>query len=263
MLRSNLEYIPLRIIRKFLFTEKFLTKFSQFIPYYQTNINQSNPSLIVDNYAKFLDKNITLNQLRILEIGAGATNSTGYEMVARQWGQVILFEPYAEFNEYTDTKLFDKYFHYNPFIKENVKRVDTLSKVEDNSIDLVLSSSVLEHVLDPEKLFLDLTRVSKKEGVMLHLIDYRDHFFKYPYHFLQFSKKSWNRFLNPGDLPGWRLSDHLKIFKKLGFSVTFLEKRVDETNFCKIKPHVSEDYDVNDPDLKVIQVVAFIKFLGN
>ena len=35
---------------------------------------------------------------------------------------------------------------------------------------------------------------------MLHVVDYRDHFFKYPLHFLQFSQNTWRRFLNPGRL---------------------------------------------------------------
>jgi hypothetical protein len=60
---------------------------------------------------------------------------------------------------------------------------------------------------------------------MIHRVDYRDHFFKYPYFFLMFSDWVWNTFLNPGDLYRWRLDDHLEAAKRAGVRVetTYIE----------------------------------------
>ena len=75
-------------------------------------------------------------------------------------------------------------------------------------MDVVLSNSVLEHVQDLPALFAELARILAPGGVMLHRVDYRDHFFKYPFHFLLYPRWVWNWFLNPGDLPRWRYDDH-------------------------------------------------------
>ena len=131
-------------------------------------------------------------------------------------------------------------------IKSGVRRIKELKIIEDQSIDLILSNSVLEHVLEPQELFSELKRVLKNNGVMLHIVDYRDHFFKYPYHFLQFSKKIWNRFFNPGDLPVWRLDDYLQIIKELDLSIQILDQQVDKDSFEIIKPYISSDYDPSD-----------------
>ena len=93
---------------------------------------------------------------------------------------------------------------------------------------------------------------------MLHIADYSDHFFKYPYHFLQFSKKTWNRYLNPGDLPGWRLGDHLVILQELGLEVSILEEQSDAAAFARIRPYISSDYDPEDLHIATTQAVLAI-----
>ena len=41
MLLSNFEYVPLRILRRFLFSRRVLDRLSAFLPYYLTNRNES------------------------------------------------------------------------------------------------------------------------------------------------------------------------------------------------------------------------------
>ncbi len=262
MLWSNLEYLPLRVLRRYLFSEKFLVRFGQFIPYYSCSQNQLDPRPIVDRYEKFLlDRGLNIAGKRILEAGVGATNSTGYELSRRFPGnEFFLWEPYVGFAAATDTELLRQMGGpaETASIKSRVHRITDLAGLEDRSIDLILSHSVLEHVAQPRAFFQDLQRVLKSDGAMLHIADYRDHFFKYPYHFLQFSKKVWNRCLNPGDLPGWRLGEHLAILKELGLEVTILEEQSNVAAFAEIRPHISLDYDLEDPHIATTQAVLLV-----
>ena len=49
------------------------------------------------------------------------------------------------------------------------------SGVPDASVDLILSNSVIEHVLDVEELVAELDRVAAPGGVQYHFVDFSDH----------------------------------------------------------------------------------------
>lgn len=49
--------------------------------------------------------------------------------------------------------------------------------LSDDSIDIVYSNAVLEHVFAPEKLLQECQRMLRSGGKMMHQIDYRDHIF--------------------------------------------------------------------------------------
>jgi hypothetical protein len=110
---------------------------------------------------------------------------------------------------------------------------------------------------DPAALFAELFRLLNPAGAMVHIVDYRDHFFKYPYHFLQFSKWTWNRLLDPGDLSRLRLGDHLHLMTEAGFAPLVLERTQDEAAFSAIRPHLSSEYDSMDPQLSIQSAVIF------
>jgi len=93
----------------------------------------------------------------------------------------------------------------------------------------------------------------------LHIVDYRDHFFKYPLHFLQFSEQTWQSFLNPGDLPRWRLGQHVTALKHAGFQVIVLHQEIDVDNFAWIQQRISNHFDLTDPTLGVLRAVIFCR----
>jgi SAM-dependent methyltransferase len=136
-------------------------------------------------------------------------------------------------------------------LSNNTLRLADGHTVPDRSIDAVVSNSVLEHVAEPVRLFGTLHRILVNGGIMIHIVDYRDHFFKYPYHLLLFSKKTWRRWLDPGDLPGWRYSDHLRMLGGCGFEVAPLGIERNIAEFDKIRPFISDDYDRKDPALNI------------
>ncbi len=52
---------------------------------------------------------------------------------------------------------------------------ENLHGVADETIDVVLSNAVLEHLQNPELAALELHRVTRQGGVGLHQVDFRDH----------------------------------------------------------------------------------------
>jgi hypothetical protein len=95
------------------------------------------------------------------------------------------------------------------------------------SIDVVVTTSVLEHVPEPllRRLLSECRRVMNDASVMSHVIDYSDHYSHSdssigPYNFLRFSDEEWRRF-NP-DLHfqnRLRHADYGRLFQELGFRV--------------------------------------------
>lgn len=94
--------------------------------------------------------------------------------------------------------------------------------LENNSIDIVFSNAVYEHINDPEQSIKELSRITVKWWIWIHTIDYRDHIFNQKsLYFLTISdfifnilfKKSW----------AWvnrkRHSDFIKYFKNNGFEI--------------------------------------------
>jgi SAM-dependent methyltransferase len=241
-------------VRRFLFTDAFLVRFGRFVPLYGTNANQANAAPVVDKYSDAIERSgLPVRDDRvILEIGSGATNSVGYELLRRKIagtrGRIFLFEPYVAVDRDLDQAL---RIGWDGDSLARVERITSLEAIDAHSIDLVLSNSVLEHVVDLDGLLNSLKRVLKLSGSMIHGVDYRDHFFKYPYHFLTFTARVWERWLNPGDLPRWRLGSHVDAFSRNGFSTSVLDQVVLQDAFDRIRTSVSRDFDAEDPAVSV------------
>jgi 2-polyprenyl-3-methyl-5-hydroxy-6-metoxy-1,4-benzoquinol methylase len=172
--------------------------------------------------------------LRILEIGAGVTDTIGQLIAERSGCEVHVCDPYVRFDAEA-TAQGVKRFDITPSAQARTKRV---SEPLVQGYDLILSNSVLEHVEDPEGFFRQMKSALREGGIMIHRVDYRDHFFKYPYFFLMFSDKVWNTFLNPGDLFRWRLDDHLEAAERADVRVESFDNVVLEQNYKQIEQRI-------------------------
>ncbi|MCX7161009.1 MAG: methyltransferase domain-containing protein [Proteobacteria bacterium] len=246
-----------------MFTERFLDRFGQFLPHYRANANQSDPGPVVGVYADALARAGAQHgaDRTILEVGSGATNSVGYQLlqrgVADDRGRVLMYEPHAKFDAKLDAQMMRR--AADPSATLRVQRITTLAGVADASVDLVLSNSVLEHVLDMSGLLAQLRQKMRPDGIMIHAVDYRDHFFKYPYHFLLFGDAEWNRWLNPGNLPRWRLTDHLRFFAECGLEAQVLSSETDPAEYVKVRGHLAARFDREDPATAVTRAVIACK----
>ncbi len=252
------EYVGLRLVRKFIFTEKLLAAIGHWLPYYRKNVGEMNPSVITEPWLDGLARaGRSISGARVLEIGSGRTLSTGHQLVADGAAAYVGLEPLAPFDAGLDEALILKVAQSTGRsvgdLRRKVRRVTALDGLAGETFDIVLSNSVLEHVEDVDKLLSDTAAVLAPGGIMYHVVDYRDHFFKYPYHFLTFSKPVWDRFLNPGDLTRMRLGDHLKAAARQGLIGTVLFQEVDEPEFSKVADRISPDFDGADPTLAIMR----------
>jgi SAM-dependent methyltransferase len=139
-----------------------------------------------------------------------------------------------------------------------VDRVRNLDALETASVDLIVSNSVLEHVADPADCFRQCHRVLAPGGAMLHRVDYRDHFFKYPFHFLTFSQTTWDNFLSPGDLPRHRLDDHLAALSRAGFTAEVLEREADPEGLAAVAPFLAPEFASRDPGVLATTTASIV-----
>ena len=116
----------------------------------------------------------------------------------------------------------------------------------DNSVDLVYSNTVLEHVPRGEvrQLFGEFHRILRSGGYMLHLIDVSDHFAHSDpsissINFLQYSEDSFSRynsrfiFQNRLRPEAWR-----KLISEHGFKIVYWKTKIDEgalSNLSKMR----------------------------
>lgn len=234
------EYVTLRLVRRFVFTEHMANRLARWLPYYESSVNEAQPTRIVDEYVRALTAaQLALAGKRVLEVGAGRTNVVGYGLVAAGASSAVVLEPFVSFDAPRDRALRAAHPVLAAVDAGRVQRVRDFADVPVASIDLMLSNSVLEHVRDMHRFLTDCRRVLAPHGVMLHRVDYRDHFFKYPYGFLTFSDTTWSRWLDPGDLPRWRLPDHLRDFAKAGFIVSVLDRQIAADEFERIRSHLA------------------------
>lgn len=262
MLWSNLEYVPLRLARRLLFTDRVLLRLGRFLPYYRTNQGQISVEPIAAAYAELLArKGLDLADRDVLEAGCGAANGTGYALAAGYGARWTGLEPYAPFDAALDARFREETVRRHPDAGPlAVRRIESLAGTPDARFDLILSNSVLEHVFDFEGLMRELFRVLRPDGCMLHRVDYRDHFFKYPFHFLQFAETAWQGVLGPGDLTRRRLPEHVTLMRDAGFDVELLEITRDRESFDRMRKHLHPRFRVfPDEELCVTGAAIFAR----
>jgi len=128
-------------------------------------------------------------------------------------------------------------------------------------VDIVLSSWVYEHITEKEiePTTRALAQITAPDGVHLHFIDMRDHFFKYPFQMLTFSKTIWQRCFNPpSNLNRWRLKDYRQIFEKYFDEVNIHVVAREPEKFRKALPHIRPEFLTGDESIDAITLFALI-----
>lgn len=256
------EYVLLRLIRRYLVPEWLLKRIWNAVPYYQRSIGEDAPEKIVRHYWSLFDENgIQGEGKTICEAGVGVANGTLYEMIGRGAQSAIGVEPFAGFSFEIDEMLIYRTLKRYPvfekeMIQQRVRRVKEFDELEDNSVDCIVSNSVIEHVENPNRFFKSMAAVLKPGGVMLHVVDYRDHFFKYPYHFLLFSPRIWNNVIGPRDLYRFRISDHIAAMRAAGLTVSISREKHNPEAFERVRSRIHTSFKAySESDLSTIQAV--------
>lgn len=217
----------------------------------------------------------------ILEAGTGLYNPISAPLILGEVSKLILLEPFR--SQVIDFEKFNERFYgllnlaekdatfLVPKIKkpEDLKTesdfpkgVEVLDKLweetglPDNSVDLILSVSVFEHLRNPEAVITECSRILKPGGWMINGVDLRDHYFKYPFEMLKYPSKFWGFLTTSSKGSGfqnrWRISHWEKALTKHQFSTQVfpLEKMKDK--MLKEKPFFDSEFkNLFDEDLEI------------
>ncbi|MBL8028958.1 MAG: class I SAM-dependent methyltransferase, partial [Fibrobacteres bacterium] len=125
----------------------------------------------------------------------------------------------------------------------------------NESVDIIVSRSVLEHITNPSAAIREQARILKKGGVFIHFIDLRDHIFKWPFEMLTFSKQTWeNSLTNPKNGAGYqnrlRSDDWFSLFSSInGFTDIKIDVLTENPNaFKSIKGRLDKEFSGKDPE---------------
>jgi SAM-dependent methyltransferase len=249
----NLKYLLPRLLRHFLPDEaaRFLLRHGLII---HPGPETSDPRAASERYCAVLEKSdIALAKKRVMLFGYGGNFAVGMELLRQGAAHVVLCDKYAPPNDRLNRTLLPAYSKFlyegrghilpNPewitLFQEDIRAVEAEAGI--SPVDIVMSSSVFEHLPneDMQSIVQSLARLTKPEGIHIHFIDLRDHFFRYPFEMLTFSEQAWRRWLNPtSNLNRCRLSDYARLFNEAFRRVHVIILEQDLAAFEKARPHI-------------------------
>ena len=152
------------------------------------------PTLVVDRllrYQRALGHDIDFGGKRVLELGAGPVLGwalTGFALGAQRY---VVLDP--SFNPDVIDAMASYFDYQRRWLAlafgdvdgpaelidsgrlEIVRAPGAHTGIPDASIDLILSNSVIEHVLDLDELVAELARIAAPGSVQYHFVDFSDH----------------------------------------------------------------------------------------
>jgi SAM-dependent methyltransferase len=164
----------------------------------------------------------SLNGKHVLVFGYGGNFAVAAELLRAGASHIVLLDRFAPPDDRRNRELVRAYPDYFILQNDQVKTVDAFItlihedvknvRVEEK-FDVVLSSSVYEHLDDVDGLTAALAALTAPSGIHIHYVDLRDHYFKLPFEMLKFSERTWKRWLNPtSNLNRFRLRDYQRVF---------------------------------------------------
>ena len=251
----NLSYLLPRLARHFL-PEKLVRSLLLHGWIIRPGIETSNPSAAVKRYADVLSsRGSSFWGKRVLVLGYGGRFDVGFSLLKEGASHVILCDKYAPPDEPHNLRLFggeEKYFvveksglrprkEWITLLQTDIRDIQAKGEIE--AVDIVLSSSVYEHLDDVEGITRALADLTKPDGLQVHYVDLRDHFFKYPFEMLRFSESTWRTWLNPSSNHNrYRLWNYRNAFEACFREVEIEILTRDEESFHRLQPYIQPEF---------------------
>ena len=269
----NLPYLIPRLIRHLLPERLVRTLLLRNI-IIQSGLETNHPSAAIQRYVDVLSKcNRSFQGKRVLIFGYGGRFDIGFGILKEGAGHVILCDKYAPPDEQHNQQMFaseEKYFivgkngvrprpEWMSLLEADIRDVHASGAMEP--VDIIISSSVYEHLEDVEGITRALAGLTKPDGIHIHYVDLRDHFFKYPFEMLRFSERTWRTWLNPSSNHNrYRLWDYRRAFQACFGQVEIEVLSREEEAFRKVLPRLRPEFvsgNMDEDAVGTIQVVAF------
>ncbi len=254
-----LDYLLARLVRRLLPSAvvSFLLRRGIVI---KPGLETTDPKAAAERYEQTLQEyGLKLQGKRVLDFGYGGHFGIGVELLSRGAQHVVLCDPFALPDHSRNRLLLDAYGRYLQIEGDKVwphpkfftllqRDIRQVQEGEIEPCDLVVSTSVYEHVDEPLQVTRALARLTHPQGAHVHFVDLRDHFFKYPFEMLCFSEKTWKRWLNPtSNLNRYRLWDYQRVFEKFFHSVEIKVLARDELAWARVRHRVRREFISGDP----------------
>lgn len=267
----NLPYLIPRLIRHFL-PERLVRALLLRNIVIQSGLETNNPFAAIQRYTDVLTSyGRSFAGQRVLVFGYGGRFDIGLGILKQGAAHVILCDKYAPPDEAHNRQMFASEEMYFVMEKKGLRpRPEWMTLLETDirevaagrfaPVDIVVSSSVYEHLDDVEGITHALARLMTPEGIQVHFVDLRDHFFKYPFEMLRFSENTWRRWLNPSSNHNrYRLWDYHRVFEACFEDVQIDVLSREEEAFLKVRAHLRPEFvsgNLEEDAVGVIQVVA-------
>lgn len=223
----------------------------------KAGVETMDPQTAVDSYIKYFKQaGIDFKNKTIMIFGYGGNVSTGCEFLKHGAKRMILCEraglPFPKLimdiiDQYPDFFITNDENEIVPksecihIVHDDIRMVADQKKIDP--VDLILSASVFEHLDDVNEITCALSLLTAKKGKQVHFVDLRDHYFKYPFEMLVFSKRTWESFLNPtSNLNRFRVFQYEEIFKKYFSKVKVIITESNIEAFMKAKPRIRKEF---------------------
>jgi hypothetical protein len=267
----NLPYLVPRLVRHFLPERivRFLLLRSLVI---RPGLETSDPRAAVARYIDVLAaRGLSLQGRRVMVFGYGGRFDIGVGLLESGAGSVVLVEKYAPPDDAHNRSLLPRYASHLRLEGDQVRPRDermTLLQADIRSVgpedlapvDLVISNSVYEHLDDVEGITAALAALTAPDGMHVHFVDLRDHFFKYPFEMLRYPKNIWYGWLNPSSNHNrYRVWDYRRVFEAWFHQVELAVLERDVEGFRKALPGIRAEFlsgDQADDSVTLILAVA-------
>lgn len=265
----NIKYLTLRILRHFMpeSMARFLLKRRWII---RPGLESSDPIAAVEQYSTGLSAyGKSIKGKRVLVFGYGGRFAVGVELLRQGAAHVVLCDHFVLLDKERNLELLPDYADYLVTENDDVKpRSEFITLLHDDiredsiqeqiaEVDYVLSTSVFEHLDDVVGVTKALAKLTALQGVHLHFVDLRDHYFKYPFEMLKFSESVWKNFLNPtSNLNRYRLNDYRHVFDAnfTKVEIEILERLVDE--FRKAQKQIHVEFKTGDESVDAVTLIS-------
>lgn len=263
----HFEYVFLRLVRRNM-PRTIVSFMSERGLMLKRGLETDNPKAAVEQYEEELAKyGTSIRDHVVMNFGYGGFLGTAIELLQRGAKHVYLCDKYAKPNNRKNGKLLEMHGKYLRRVnKDTLPNPDFITitnkdvrEVKDLEIDLILSSSVLEHVDEVDSAINALGEITAPDGIHVHFIDLRDHFFKYPFEMLCYSKGNWERFLNPdSNLNRLRIRDYERIFTEHFEDVRCRIVESDLDSYRKAKGRIKPEFVTGDDEIDSTTQIAII-----
>ena len=236
-------------------------------------LESSDPVAAVNRYVGTLSASgASLKGKRVLVFGYGGRFAVGVELLKQGAAHVVLCDHFVLLDKERNLELLPGYADYLVMDGSDVQprpefitllHGDICDRTIQNQIaqvDCVFSTSVYEHLDGVEGITHALASLTKPDGIHIHFVDLRDHYFKYPFEMLRFSESTWRNWLNPSSNHNrYRLWDYRKAFQDSFEAVQIEVLTREEEAFRKLQPHIRPEFvsgNFEEDSVATIRVIA-------